>query len=547
MPLPTIGNIFVPSEGDPAKAKLWLIGEAPGEEEERQLKPFVGPSGEKLNQVLSICGMDRKNVYITNLSHYRPLGNKFGHLEDTQLLTDSVEQLKARIEKYKPNCIGLLGAKPLEYIAGKHNIYSFRGSVLPYTKDGVYVCKTIATYHPAYILRVPEEYPIFQHDFQRMVADASFPELRYKKREYVIDPDPATLLVYIEKIRRRGVVSVDIETYTSQYPGDAGIVCVGFGLSDELAVCLPWNTSNTYFIKDILEDTSIRKVFHFGAFDTEKLYNAGIICNGYHFDTIVAQHVLEPELPRGLGFLASIYTREPYYKKEGRGEIPDDTKVWSARTNKTDLYIYNCKDCCVTYEIYKIMEMELVSRKLTDYFDYKMSLLTPAQSIGRAGMLVDKELHGVFRKALDDRRATYQMCLDALCRSHINVNSPKQVCDLLYTKLGLPVRTHDHNRTADEDALISLIGYCENRLAILRSPKAQEKWTTQKDIVHCIMKIRALRKKMSSYIDMDISSDGRVRSTYDVTGTNTTRWSCSQYVDGTGLNAQTLPRDEVTI
>jgi uracil-DNA glycosylase family 4 len=545
MPIQPIGKIFVPSDGNP-ESKLWFIGEAPGEEEEKYKKPFVGQSGEKLNQVLSACGVSRENVYVTNLSPYRPHGNKFEHLRDTEILRDSIENLQSRIVKYKPNCIALLGANPLEYIAGKQNINYYRGSVLPYIKDGLYICKVIPTYHPAYILRVPEKYPIFQQDIRRICGDSKYPDLRYKERRYIIDPDPATLVEYVDQIYRKGMVTVDIESYKGS--GEKiNIVCVGFGISDTLAICLPWNSHNAFHIKNILEESKIKKIFHFGAFDTEVFYLNGINTRGYHFDTIVSQHVLEPELPRGLGFLTSIYTREPYYKKEGRGEIPDDTKVWSAKTNKKDLYIYNCKDVCVTYEIYQAQSAELAQRKLTEYFDYKMSLLPVAQEIGRNGMLLDKELLPIFRDALQKRIDTYQYCLENLAGIRVNVNSPKQLCDLLYTKIGLPVRTKDHNRTSDEDALISLLGYCENKLGILKNAKSQEKWSTKKEIVHCIMKLKALKKKRSSYIDMDISEDNRVRSTYDVTGTDTTRWSCSKYVDGTGLNAQTLPRDEITI
>lgn len=546
MTLSPIGKIHVPSEGNP-ESKLWLIGEAPGEHEEKALKPFVGPSGEKLNQVLSACGVSRENVYITNLSPYRPAGNKFEHLRDTDVLKDSVENLLKRIEKYRPNCIGLLGANPLEYITGKHNINYYRGSILPYNKNGQYVCKVIPTYHPSYILRVPEKYPVFLQDFRRIAGDSKYPDLRYRERTYVVDPGPVELVDWINEIYKRGLVTVDIENYKTTVPGESGIVCVGFGLSADLGVCLPFTSHNAFHIKNILEDENIKKIFHFGASDTEKLYLAGIITRGYHGDTIVTQHVLEPEMPRSLAYLTSIYTREPYYKKEGRGEIPEDTKVWGKRIEKKELYIYNCKDVCTTFEIYEQQIEEIKQRKLVEYYDYKMSLLPIAQNIGRAGMLMDMELLPIFSAAIDKRIATYQFCLEGLAGMEVNVNSYKQCCNLLYTKMGLPVRTKDHNRTSDENALISLLGYCENKLSILKSKESQEKWSTKKEIVHCMMKIRALRKKKSSYIDMPISEDHRVRSTYDVTGTNTTRWSCSMYVDDTGLNAQTLPRDEITI
>lgn len=537
----TISTIHVPPEGNP-NSKLWLVGESPGAEEEKELKPFVGPSGLKLMQALSTCGVAREDVYLCNLSNYRPNGNKFEFLRDTQLLKDSVDNLQARINKYRPNCIGLLGANPLKYIAGKTNISSYRGSILSIPSDNEQCIKVIPTYHPSYVLRSPEYYPIFLQDIKRITYDSTFPQLSYTPRNYVLDPDVTQISNLVTEIFYRKRVTCDIETYRG---GD--ILCVGFGLSSTYGVCLSWTPFNKFHIKNILESPEVEKIFHFGAFDCERLFLSGIHVRNVVHDTIVGQHILEPELPRSLAFLTSIYTREPYYKKEGRGEIPGDVKVWSAREEKKDLYIYNCKDVCTTYEVYEHQVQEIKNRQLDSLFSYEMSLLPIAQSIGRTGMLIDTGTQEVFREALTKKIDTYQFCLDALCGQPLNVNSSKQVCDMLYSTKGLPLHTHDHNRTADEDALIDLIGHCTTRLSMLKTKDARDKWTSNLEIVKCILTIRQLRKKVSSYVNITISDDKRVRSTYDVTGTLTGRWSCSKYVDDSGLNAQTLPRDEIIV
>ena len=265
---------------------------------------------------------------------------------------------------------------------------------------------------------------------------------------------------------------------------------------------------------------------------------------------MIAAHVMEPELPRSLGYLTSIYTREPYYKHSGKDSIPADDKEWGANVNKDTLYVYNAKDCCVTYEIaeqqmVEIQEDELYIRRM----NYEMEMLEVASHISDAGMLTDMERLGVLKEVLLDKWARKQAVLELLSGWKINVRSPKLKL-LLYDKdkMNLPARRNrEGGLTTDEDAIVSLIGFCKGKAEELKTESKKMEWEIKLSVCKLILEIRGIRQMLSNYILSKRGDDNRSRSLYKVAGTETGRWSAKSYVDGTGYNAQTNPRDPVEV
>jgi hypothetical protein len=126
------------------------------------------------------------------------------------------------------------------------------------------------------------------------------------------------------------------------------------------------------------------------------------------------------------------------------------------------------------------------------------------------------------------------------------------MCELLYDELGLKEkRKRDKNgkwvRTADEDALVSLVGECKEQYDNRIQKAVKEKWLKCLVICKLTMKIRGVRKVLSSYVNVEISEDGRARGFVKITGAETGRWSISKYYDNTGLPFQTIPRDPVEL
>ncbi|MGV1013619.1 MAG: uracil-DNA glycosylase [Methyloceanibacter sp.] len=134
-------------------ARIMFIGEAPGRDEDLQGKPFVGRAGKLLDRMLASIGLAENDVYITNTVYWRPPGNR---TPTPQEIESCAPFLKRQIELLKPDIIVLLGGAAAKSILGvSEGIMRLRGKWLNYQSGGRDI-PTIATLHPAYLLRNPE-------------------------------------------------------------------------------------------------------------------------------------------------------------------------------------------------------------------------------------------------------------------------------------------------------------------------------------------------------------------------------------------------------
>ena len=132
-----------------APAELMLIGEAPGEVEDRTGRPFVGPAGQLLTKILDSAGIPREEVYITNVVKCRPPGNRVPTKEE---MAACWEWLAAQIALVRPKIIITLGNTPTHWLLGRsEGINELRGRFFPW-KGGIEV---FPMFHPSYLLRNP--------------------------------------------------------------------------------------------------------------------------------------------------------------------------------------------------------------------------------------------------------------------------------------------------------------------------------------------------------------------------------------------------------
>ncbi len=141
----------VPGEG-PAETPLVLVGEAPGEDEDRLGRPFVGRAGELLTKMLAAIGVAREEVFIANVLKCRPPGNR-------DPAPDEVAQcrryLEAQLEALRPLVVVTLGRVPTQSLLGTtQGILSLRGVPRTWRHAGG-TCVLFPTLHPAYLLRNP--------------------------------------------------------------------------------------------------------------------------------------------------------------------------------------------------------------------------------------------------------------------------------------------------------------------------------------------------------------------------------------------------------
>ncbi|MBR9683073.1 uracil-DNA glycosylase [Candidatus Woesearchaeota archaeon] len=150
-------TLAVPGDGD-AKAKIMLVGEAPGAEEDRQGSPFVGRAGKFLDKMLAIADLDREKVFITNVIKCRPPENRDPKKEE---VTACKKWLEKQIAVIDPKLIVVLGRIALKRLLDKDKIGELRGKTVEkkYFSDGKFVSrKYFITYHPSAGLRSPEKF-----------------------------------------------------------------------------------------------------------------------------------------------------------------------------------------------------------------------------------------------------------------------------------------------------------------------------------------------------------------------------------------------------
>jgi uracil-DNA glycosylase len=159
------------------RAKVMFVGEQPGDQEDLQGRPFVGPAGRVLDKALEIAGIDRNDVYVTNaVKHFKwePRGKRRIHKKPRQLEIAACRPwLEAEIAVTSPEVVVCLGATAAQSLLGpKFKVTERRGKAIPSTLAPFLV----ATVHPSSILRAPDEEARQEAmtafiDDMRMIAD----------------------------------------------------------------------------------------------------------------------------------------------------------------------------------------------------------------------------------------------------------------------------------------------------------------------------------------------------------------------------------------
>ncbi|GBD49545.1 uracil-DNA glycosylase [Methylopila sp. Yamaguchi] len=139
------------ADGTPG-ARLMLVGEAPGREEDLSGLPFVGRSGQLLDRMLAAIGLERSEVYIANVIPWRPPGNRTPTPQETETCLPFIRR---QIELAQPEVlVALGGAAAQSLFRAKDGILKLRGKWLDYDA-GERRIRAMATLHPAYLLRSP--------------------------------------------------------------------------------------------------------------------------------------------------------------------------------------------------------------------------------------------------------------------------------------------------------------------------------------------------------------------------------------------------------
>lgn len=546
----------------PSSAQLMIIGEAPGQREEELKRPFVGPSGELVTELLETAGSSRSQVYITNVVKIRPPQNDLERLGELGYkIEDFLPLLWKEIEALQPNCILALGSLACKTLTGKDGIKSYRGSILPSLQYGI---KTIPTIHPAALFERPrdrssgqsfftwKQKPHIQFDFIKAVRESQSPSWdSIPRRSLRVIRSSIQLEQFFSMYKDYKKMYVDTEVFKSH------LVCIGFAFTRYEGVSIPLidlqSNDNPKGIP-LHELIELWKIVQHELTNPERqivgqnwkadkvywLETAGFDVGPLFSDGMFLMHTLSPELPKSLAFQASIFTNETFWKSEGKEYNPHKDKI-------DDLLLYNAKDCCLNCECVEEMEKDLKELGLEDfYYNFVMPMYEIYEGIEKRGILVDKEkkkdICDYFEAliAAENERCRVlladfgiEQTVDKKGRVSPNYNSPKQVHELIYGLLRCPQRKD----TADE----TLTALMNNAV----------KDSKKKSIIKSVLERRSLHKLKETYAEAEPDFDGRMRCTYNQVGTETGRTSTGiikkPLRNGKwGAPFQTIPRADET-
>ncbi|MFD0935188.1 uracil-DNA glycosylase family protein, partial [Methylobacterium trifolii] len=165
-PLRFTAKNLVFADGSPT-AKVMFVGEAPGADEDRIGKPFMGRSGQLLDRMMATIGLDRSSAYVTNIVPWRPPGNRDPTPQEIAICRPFLER---QIELVDPDVVVCLGSPATKTLTGtKDGILKARGRFYPYLLPTREI-RALATLHPAFLLRQPVQKRQSWRDFRLLRA-----------------------------------------------------------------------------------------------------------------------------------------------------------------------------------------------------------------------------------------------------------------------------------------------------------------------------------------------------------------------------------------
>lgn len=521
----------------PMDTAIAIVGEAPGEDEQRMNRPFVGAAGKELDRLLGAAGIQRTTCYIDNVVQERPYNNDISTFVDfkkskvlrTPAFDRYVDGLKLRLSNCKANVIVALGNVPLYALTGLHGITKYRGSILE--SSLLPGRKIIPTIHPSAVLREYSYNRFVVFDLIRAKQESKSPDLHLPFRMLITDPSYSQVMSYLDECENSTDVAFDIEV-THKH-----VSHISFANSPYMSMCIPfYDGGRDYFTPDqeasiwiriekLLENTNVRKWAHNAVFDVAFLYKRyGIITQNVAC-SMIAVATLYPDYPHSLAFVTSIYCEgEPYYKDDR--SLYEDNPFGSVQQFR----IYNAKDSAMCIQAGLKMEQELTRQGNIETFKWKCELVHPLAYMQEHGIRMNVERLRSASARASKNLARYERVLEKLCGRKINYKSPKQLKDYFYGVLGHDPYIKSVKTPAGRKSSVTVDELALTRLARKGVRAAQ-----------CLLGMRKLHKAQSTYYDMNLDEDNRLRCSFNPVGTTNDRLSSSKTIFDTGANMQNQP------
>lgn len=510
--------------------RIALVFDSPILDDIKTNKPLNGTYGSVMTQCLGVAGItlsDCSVFYVLpngNLSTYWSPKGGFSSKG-----VDHLVRLKEELLASNPTVIVPCGEVPLQAITQKKGITKWRNSILESSLcSGI---KSIPTIDPkTAVMEYLYRYHI-SNDLKRISQESLTREIVVPIRSLRIQPTFEEARVYLQTILNwHKKIAFDIEVRNQE------VSCIAIAISANDVMSIPFDTRWSMeeemqlwlLIDKILGDSSISKILQNATFDIPFLTRKNkIITRGYVHDTMIKHHLNYPDFPKNLGFICSIYTREPFYKDEGKGAFKGPIADFD------QYYRYNAKDAACTFEADDEIQKELIQFGNAETYGFCQRLMKVLFYMMHRGIKVDKEALEEHKVQAKKELKEYQEQLNEIAGFEFNVASPTQCKKYFYDIKGFkPITSQKKNpKTHVREAKVTTNNKAMKKLAIKGCKEAV-----------LVQKIRGYRKLIGTYLNIEFDSDGRLRCSFNISGTSSGRLSSSETIFGTGTNMQNLPK-----
>lgn len=404
----------------------------------------------------------------------------------------------------------------------------------------------VPTYHPAAVLRQWSWRYIAVQDLRRALAlhedrihepahqfhiDLSYEDCTDLLRGFLSRADGAN------PVR----LSCDIETRGGH------IDCVGFGWGEGQAACIPLFTMErgascfelpeeleiVRLLRKVLTHSNIQIIGQNYYYDAQYFARHYGILSEPWLDTMVAHAVCFPGLPKSLDFLSSLYLDWHQYWK-------DESKEANAKVDDHTRWIYNCKDCHITYDLADPILSTIESLDLREAFEIERKMFRPLMLAMLRGVRIDLRLRSKLLGDLLAYRSDAAQWFEKIMEPTLEglslvksktakpwYDSPKQQQTLFFEILGVkPVRNRKSGNPTADDAALELIGKREPLLL---------------PVIRRLIQYRSAGVFLNTFVRAPLDRDSRIRSSYNPVGTETFRLNSRRDAFGYGTNLQNIP------
>lgn len=586
----------VPAFG-PARAKILIVGEAPGADEEKEGRPFVGAAGRVLRQYLMEVGIDPNSVYYTNICKYRPPNNQLEKffLDEgvpNPLVLQGLLELKNEILSVRPNVIVACGnfahwaltrkAKWVDYtkdnkrIRGFTGITDWRGSILPCTLISEETFKVISTFHPSYINRQGmEDHGVFKCDLARIRLESEFSEIRRPNRDIILaerspqrlvgyrDSDGSILTTWAdgrglhptmetiwepypytrEEIREDLLSSLPVSEEVDIFQTPLKLLTVDIEMQGPRCHCIGVTDRKERAI--VIPTKDMGDLVYAGSIVTS---GVGINAQNSMFDgSMLEWHLgmeIMPFVKFDTMFAAHVAEIELLKGLSFLNSIHTDMPYYKDMVDwkliekgKFDMrmtYAYNGIDVWSQHEVAEAqIRDQLDNEGVRNTFLFEMALLNPLWQMSRRGIRIDTEAIERSRTELNGITAKLNMDILLMAGRPINPRPSNDCRWFLYERMGLPVLKKTKVGPSTDDKTLAQLSVAKGTTE------------AQKKAVLLVRQFRVAANLMSKFFDIDFDNDGRMRGHYDPTKTVTGRLASRKfYPTDKGTNQQNIPRDK---